>query len=364
VFRTGDKADFDRMLEGILSRARTAAAETAVQLEQEFALHGMLRSSGTPIEMERRITPIHELALGDSMRLIAQFSERTGVSVDELCQTAKPRLVTFASGITERIANAARHVNLMELAAQASERFTRRVENALRDAEIGFIQGRNVTLTESPTNQSKALQLLNAIYVKTHSRTDPVFISELETGLLEEDLKAAWRYLKDRGLIDTFNIAYTARINGRGIDAVESAHRHPDQTSSNFPSVTYNIVNNTVNVGTMNSSPLQQAGVQSKQHQMVNCSTQDLIDLKRMVNELAIHLDELQLDARQKQSAEAQIATLRAQLGDEPDPVIVNQAGRTLRNITEGAIGSLAATAAQPTVWVSVHEAMHRIFGS
>jgi hypothetical protein len=156
--------------------------------------------------------------------------------------------------------------------------------------ETGFIQGRNVTPTESSTNQSKALQLLNAIYVKTHNRTDSVFISELETGLLEEDLKAAWRYLKDRRLIDTFNIAYTARINGRGIDAVENAHRHPDQTSSNFPSVTYNVVNNTVNVDTMNSSPFQQAGVQSKQHQMVNCSTQDLIDLKRMVNELAIHL--------------------------------------------------------------------------
>jgi hypothetical protein len=36
---------------------------------------------------------------------------------------------------------------------------------------------------------------------------------------------------------------------------------------------------------------------------------------------------------------------------DEPDLVIVRQAGRTPRNIPEGAVGSLLAAAAQPAVW-------------
>src|ERR1700722_11357092 len=74
-------------------------------------------------------------------------------------------------------------------------------------------------------------------------------------------------------------------------------------------------------------------------------------DLGRLVTEFSSHLDDLNLEARQKRKAEAQIATLKAQLSDEPDPVIVRQAGRTLRNITEGAIASLIATAAQPTIW-------------
>jgi len=63
-------------------------------------------------------------------------------------------------------------------------------------------------------------------------------------------------------------------------------------------------------------------------------------------------------DARQKQKAEAQIATLKAQLTDQPDPVIVRQAGRTLRNITEGAIGSLLATAMQPKLWQWIQQVM------
>src|SRR6202011_3712277 len=68
------------------------------------------------------------------------------------------------------------------------------------------------------------------------------------------------RYLKDSGLIDTFSIPYTARINGAGVDAIKGAQRRPDQPSANFPSVSYNIVNNTMNVGTMSNSPVQQGG--------------------------------------------------------------------------------------------------------
>jgi hypothetical protein len=43
--------------------------------------------------------------------------------------------------------------------------------------------------------------------------------------------------------------------------------------------------------------------------------------------------------------------------------MIVEQAGRTLRNITEGAIESLLATAAQPTVWARVSQVTQRLFG-
>jgi hypothetical protein len=75
-------------------------------------------------------------------------------------------------------------------------------------------------------------------------------------------------------------------------------------------------------------------------------------DLARLVTELSTHIDELNLDSRQKQRAEAQLAILSAELGGEPDQEIVKQAGRALWNITQGAIGSLLATAAvQPGVW-------------
>ena len=71
-------------------------------------------------------------------------------------------------------------------------------------------------------------------------------------------------------------------------------------------------------------------------------------------------LDELELDDRQKQRAKAQIAILTTECSGELDRAIVYQAGHTLRNITEGAIGSLLATAAQPTVWIWIHQMLSK----
>jgi len=238
-----------------------------------------------------------------------------------------------------------------------------RMEDALKDVEIGFIQGRSALVTENSTNQSKAMRLLQALYDATRNQTEPVFITKLETGLVQAEAEAAWRYHKDRILVDTFGLPYTARINGRGIDAIEGAKRRPDQPSASFPSVSYNIVKNTVNVGTISQSPLQQGGVQSTQHQTVTYSQSDLTDLNRLVAELTAHLGELPLEPTQRRNAAAQVATLKAQLADEPDPVIVRQAGRTLRNVTEGAIGSLLATAVtEPGVWTWIQEVMQRLF--
>lgn len=75
-------------------------------------------------------------------------------------------------------------------------------------------------------------------------------------------------------------------------------------------------------------------------------------ELKTLVKELTKHLDELHLKPADKRTAEVQIATIKAQLVDEPDAVVIKQVGHTLRSVTEGAIGSLIATGAtQPAVW-------------
>jgi len=48
MFRTGEKTGFERMLDGILGRAKIAALNSAAQVEAEFAARGVLMSSGTP----------------------------------------------------------------------------------------------------------------------------------------------------------------------------------------------------------------------------------------------------------------------------------------------------------------------------
>ena len=174
-------------------------------------------------------------------------------------------------------------------------------------------------MTDSQTSQSRALRLLKGIYDRTRDRTEPIFVAQLaqDAGLTEEESQAAWYYLKDKCLIQTYNLLYAARVNAAGIHAIEDARRDPDHPSHAFPSITYNIVN----IGTAINSPMQQAGAQSTQKQIVSYNAQERTDLARLVREFAAHFSELKLDTRATQRATAQLATIEAQLSDDPDPV-------------------------------------------
>ena len=158
--------------------------------------------------------------------------------------------------------------------------------------------------------------------------------------------------LREHGLIkgvllDSFTtFGSMGNITAHGVDVIEGTARAPITVTLHDHRIS---VNRSSNVQIGDSDTITQTtGIQPG-------------ELARFVTEIANHLDELNLDARQKQRAETQIATLKAELSGDPDPVIVKQAGRTLRNITEGAIGSLLATAAQPSVWQWIHQALQNL---
>ena len=57
-------------------------------------------------------------------------------------------------------------------------------------------------------------------------------------------------------------------------------------------------------------------------------------DLRKLIAELGDRLDGLQLGVDERRAAQTQLATLNAQLNDTPNPVIVQEAGRTLTRRT------------------------------
>ena len=164
----------------------------------------------------------------------------------------------------------------------------------------------------------------------------------------------AWQIVSPHaleGIVETVRnriLEFVLRIKNQNPDAGAAPPSRQSVPSENVQLIFNNVFNAPVGNLAQNSERLRQT---------VNMGFQPQ-DLTRLVADLTQHLDDLNLDARQKQRAEAQIAALRAELaGDEPDPAIVRQAGRTLRSITEGAIGSLLATAVtQPAVWQWIHQ--------
>jgi hypothetical protein len=56
-----------------------------------------------------------------------------------------------------------------------------------------------------------------------------------------------------------------------------------------------------------------------------------------------------------RRKADVQIATIEAQLMDEPDPTIIKAAGKSLKTIIEGAIGGALGTAISTApMWTSL----------
>jgi hypothetical protein len=153
--------------------------------------------------------------------------------------------------------------------------------------------------------------------------------------------------LREHGLIkgvslDSLNtFGSMGRITAHGVDVVEGTARAPITVTLHDHRISVRQSSN-VQIGDSNAIT-QTMGIQRA-------------ELTRFVAEIADHLNELNLDARQMQRAEAQISALKTEVSGDPDPAIVSQALRTLRNITEGAISSLLATAAQPSVWHWVHQ--------
>jgi hypothetical protein len=231
----------------------------------------------------------------------------------------------------------------------------------MQNARMTLTKKRQAANTASESSEARALRLLEAIYERTRDTNQPVFVFDLlsDVALSEPDAQSAWRYLAEKRLIKTFSVPYTARINASGQDLIEKGMKHPDQPLRGFGSTTYN----TINIQSMNQSSIQQAGAEAVQSVSNVYNAQDLADLERAVELLDEHLNELGLPSPENRKARTQIDTLKVQLSGDPDPGSIREIGKTLRNITEGAIAGLIAAAAQPSIWSFVGAVFKRCFG-
>jgi hypothetical protein len=107
-----------------------------------------------------------------------------------------------------------------------------------------------------------------------------------------------------------------------------------------------------IHIGTNSNSPIQQLGAGARGTQTTTYEiTRD--DLEKVAALFREHGSELNLEPKLQKQADAQVATIEAQLlQDAPNPVIVREAGKSLKTIAEGALGNLvAAGLSTPTLW-------------
>jgi hypothetical protein len=109
-----------------------------------------------------------------------------------------------------------------------------------------------------------------------------------------------------------------------------------------------------VHIDSNYNSPIQQIAsgghsIQTTHYQPTRNDLQTIVEVYRQ------HIGDLKLDAATRRRADAQVATIEAQLLDEPDPTIVKAAGKSLKTIVEGAVGGAIGNAiANPGVWTTL----------
>lgn len=114
---------------------------------------------------------------------------------------------------------------------------------------------------------------------------------------------------------------------------------------------------NTINIGVAHNSPIAQ-GINSSQQQSVSYALPTPEQLRYLTDAISKNIGDLGLVPADEKKVKAQVATIEAQLIDEPNPTIVREACSVIKNITLGAIGSLLASAAQPGLWSGVKQVL------
>jgi hypothetical protein len=180
-------------------------------------------------------------------------------------------------------------------------------------------------------------RFLKYLYERTSGSTNVgVTYEEIAeaVGLSRRDLLDTSTYLAQEGLIEANTGACT--LSHTGVVEIEAALSQPDRPTAHFPL-------NIIHIEQMSHSQIQQGTVGSTQSGTF--TSLDLGAVAEFVRELKAQLSQLGLAGDDEAVAQSDIATIETQLSSpRPKVEIVKESLRSIRNIAEGAVGSMIAS--------------------
>jgi len=194
--------------------------------------------------------------------------------------------------------------------------------------------------------QRKRIELLNRLHELSNGDTDKYINGgelAIDIGFKngdEDEFRSIAKYLEDEGLINYIKVIGgfpgNLRISHLGIKEIEKALSNPDQPTDHFMAI------NVLNVQQMINSNVQQGTTSSVQIIEITSSTVDKFN--QFINELEQSIDELQLDAGDKNELAADVNTVKAQLkSPKPKPKILSESLISIKRILEAATGGTIA---------------------
>jgi len=153
-------------------------------------------------------------------------------------------------------------------------------------------------------------------------------------GLSEDDYRDAFRYLAQEGLARGSDKGVC--LTHAGVVEIEAALSQPDRPTEHFPV-------NIIHIEKMSHSQIQQGTADSTQSGTFG--SLDLTAVTAFVRAMKAQLPQLGLTGDDAAVAQSDIATIETQLSSpRPKAEIIKESLRSIRNIAEGAVGSMAAS--------------------
>lgn len=200
---------------------------------------------------------------------------------------------------------------------------------------------------------------LELIYKSSNGNTDVGFsVSDLGTELCldQSETQNIVNYLLKERLVEYLGTAIC--ITHDGVKEIEYALKNPDKPTEHFLPI--NIINNTMNIGNVSHSNLQQGTTNSTINSHFNINK--ISELDNIIKEIKNIQENLGLANHLQQELEADIQTLEIQReSPKPKNNIIKESLTSIRNILEGAAGNVIATIATPVIAPLVNTITHFI---
>ncbi len=339
--------DFQRNIDNVASDCIREAKKKIREAQSSLAAKGLGRSGAMIRAALSIIDDTHKSSISRAMMLIHEFSYvNIDLSVDDMSEVTRDRITKLSSALINSVPSAGRPPPAILIGNKYVEVFRKRLDGALRDIKIGFIEGRRLKAVHNGEGKFVLDHMLEdrVTLVKSDGKIErqdiPALVMKGEIQIHDATLpiEIGDHLLRNlpSGLVEDFIVDDPVLHSGLGVKFF-TVHVHRDNASAVRQSAAIqNITNNF-------TGPNSRVNINSVDNSINTLNEISVEKLQALINQIKPAINGL--PQTQRQAIVAPLALLEDEIrSGNPSTSKVAVALQSMKTVAEGAAGNLIAT--------------------